>query len=139
MKFRRNGVAYGLLCGAEGCKTVYAQVLPDRVLVYARHYGFPHSTPIHADRFLEMSCHAFNGTPVALECDCGLLTCATVEAGQIILESQHRIETPAGKAREVHRNVWGSEEIEQIGALLGLISDTMPSVETALMKVEKVC
>ena len=85
-----------------------------------------------------MVCLAYNETPAKMECVCGPLICATVEPGQIVLESQHRIKTAAGKARAVHQNIWRAEEIEQISAWLGLIGDTMPSVETALMKVEKV-
>lgn len=138
MKTRRNGDAYGLLCGVEGCNAVYADVFPDRVLVYSSHYGRTHSTAIHADQFREISLLACQGTTARMECVCGQLDCATVGADQVILESQHRIETPAGKAREVHRNIWRLEEIEQIGVLLSLISGTMSNVEIDLIEVEKV-
>lgn len=138
MRIRRNGSAQGLLCGVDGCDAVYADVFSDRVLVYSFHYSRMHSTPIHADQFAEISVLACDGTPANVECVCGQLCCAMVGADQVILESQHRIETPAGKARAVHQNIWGLEEIAEISVWLGLIGGTMPDVEFDLMKVEKV-
>ena len=137
MRTKKNGDALGLLCGAEGCNAVYADVFSDRVLVYSFHYGRPHSTPIHADQFAEVAQYAYSGTPASMECVCGQLVCVVVTDDQVILESQHRIETVAAKSRAVHRNIWRLEEIEQIVIWLGLISDTIPDVEFDLAEVRQ--
>jgi hypothetical protein len=138
MKTRRNGDAVALYCGAQGCETVYADILPDRVLIYSFHYGRQHSTIVSIDLFKEISLAVCGeGEGGAVECACGPQDCATVGTSGVVFESKHRVQTATGSAGEVHVNTWGLEEIEQVGIWLGLMCDTIPDVDFDLSEVEK--
>ena len=136
LKTKRNGDAIAIYCAAMGCETVYADVFPDRVLVYSFHYGRTHSTPIHAGLFAEMSVLVCEGEPASLKCVCDQQYCATVGAGQVVVESKHRAGS-GSNAGEVHQNVWGIEEIAMICNCLGLITAIIPEVEIDLDEVQR--
>lgn len=133
MRTKRNGNAIGLYCEALGCETVYADIFPDRVLIYSRHYGRLHSTLIFPDIFRDITVLACEGTPRGVECACGQFNCAVVEDGQVAIEARHKI--TSGRSA-IHQNCWGAEELEQIGIWLGLIRDRMPTVERDLTPIE---
>ena len=85
---KRKGNALELLCSS--CDLAYAEVLPDRLLIYSLHYGKSHTSAFDASELrVAYEVAQANGF-LKLECSCGRLPCAVVQFKRLVIKSQHK-------------------------------------------------
>lgn len=112
IKTTRNGKAIELHC--ETCDQPFAEILPDRFLIYSHHYGKQHTAAYGADEMNRVAQVVESGTFLKLECSCGLFPCAIVQLGRLVIKSRHKVH-----GWQTHTNALMPEDVREICSCIG--------------------
>ncbi len=108
-----------MLCDA--CDHFYAEILPDRLLIYSFHFGKIHMSAFFAADMASVYEAARRGAFLKLECACGQLPCAVIQLGRMLIQSKHKL---PGFGSQAHSNALTLEDIGEIYELIGgIIAD----------------
>lgn len=119
MEIKRKGHAQELLCSV--CDQMFAQVWPDRLLIFSRHFGDIHTGAVSIPGLTKILNAALANEVLPLDCACGRLPSGMVEFGRLIIESQHKV----GKKRQKHPNVLMPEDLQALIDYFASNSDTI--------------
>ncbi len=119
LRTRQKGKAVELLCSA--CDLPYAEILPDRLMVYSLHYGKGHTSAFGVPEIRYIYNIANSGGTLRLMCSCGLQPCAAIQSDRLVIQSKHQV--PAFGWR-THTDALTLEDIGEIYERIGgIIAD----------------
>lgn len=131
LRTRQKGKAEELLCSA--CDLPYAEILPDRLMVYSLHYGKGHTSAFGAPEIRNIYNIASSGGTLELECSCGLLPCAGIQSDRLVIQSKHKV--PALGWR-THTDALLLEDIAEIYARINQTDDIISDDSNAPVLAE---
>jgi hypothetical protein len=119
MRTRRKGHAVELLC--ETCDQHYAEVFPDRFVVYSSHFGKSHTSGLGLEEMQKVYEVAQSGNYLRLECTCNQLACAVVQLNRLTITTKHKAQT-----WQTHSNALTLEDIAEICRMIDASDAILP-------------
>ena len=124
LRTKRKPHAIELLC--EHCGQPFAELYPDRLLLFSFHYGRNHTSAFGAEQMESVYDAALRGEVSKPRCSCGKQPCAVVQLGGMMIQSKHKIQ---GVGSQPHSNTLGLEDLERICRYINSSCDTLRVVD----------
>lgn len=121
MRTKRKTTSLELLCGA--CDKPYAEVYPDRFIIYSFHDGNTHTSGFALEDFEQVHAVALSGRYLKLPCSCNQShrPCAVIQSHRLTITIKHK-----AQPWQPHMNVLTLDEIEDICRMLGRVDVILP-------------